>query len=389
MLAAERLHIRCGAGMDARVETLLRLIPERELTAIAAAASGHGEARLVGPPEASDIVSAHGDIRTIGIVRVAGMVETAGRQAPWSAVAKVIDFNVEPPAMNLWVRPETEALVYEARLFADDGLGFRPARCHHISYPEPGVTVLWLEDLSAARRAPFDLEQLAQIARQLGEWNGHHLGRDPRLPFAPSQDSVARRWSDMDLAAQFRDFLSMRDSPEVVAMYGDHPRELAVALRDALLAFKVRAIQQPRTLCFGDCNIGNLFWLPGETVAVDWASLTLDPLGVDAGSVIGSAITWGRRAMDVARNEGVLFDCYLDGLRTAGWRGDRDAVRRGYLLHYGSYFLGTAIFPAFLKQFNRSRIELRAEAKWEELPAINAPLVELIPGLLQELEELR
>ena len=389
MLASERIDIRCGAGMDRRIEALLRLIPERELTAVAASASGQADVRVSGTPEASDVVSAHGDVRTIGIVRVAGMAEATGRQVPWSAVAKIIDFNVPPATANLWVRPEMEAALYAGRTFADNGIGFRPARCHAISYPEPGVTVLWLEDLSQARRAPFDLEQLAQIVHQIGEWNGHHIGRKLELPVAPSQDSIARRWSDWDLAAHFRGFLAMRDGPEVRAMYGDRPPELVVTLRDALLAFNVRAVTEPRTLCFGDCNIGNLFWLPGETVAVDWASLTLDPLGVDAGSVIGSAITWGRGAMDVARNEQALFDCYLDGLRAAGWRGERDTVRRGYMLHYGSYVLGTAILPAFLKQFDRERVELRAEAKWEEIPALNAPLVELIPGLLEELAELR
>ncbi len=96
---------------------------------------------------------------------------------------------------------------------------------------------------------------------------------------------------------------------------------------------------------------------------MDWASFTLDPLGVDAGSMIGSAITWGRRAMDVARNEGTLFEGYLDGLRAAGRRGERDTVRRGYLLHYGSARARHRQLPAFLKKFNRARVELRAEAK--------------------------
>jgi hypothetical protein len=388
VLASEKLGIAFGAGMDRRVEALLQLVPAHDLAIVAASASGNANARLIGVPAASDIVSAHTDARTLGIVRLCAQAEAAGPPFAWSAVAKLIDLNIPPGPTNTWIRPENEVAFYAGRSFADDGLAFRPARCYFISHPTPGVAVLWLEDLTGAATTPFSLDQLGQIVRHLGQWNGHHFGGSPELGFMLGRDSIARRWREWPHDADLADFQSMRHSPAVTALYRLNSLELPFALRGALLACNARAVTHQHTLCFGDCNVGNLFCLPGETVGIDWASLSIDPLGVDAGSVIGSACSWGREAAAVARNERGLFELYLMGLTDAGWRGDRDDVRRGYLLHFGFYLLSTAILPAFTKHFPRSMAERRRGMPFDEIWAHDAPIIDLLPGFIDELQAL-
>ena len=380
--------IEIDAGVEPKTAEMLRRVTAADLSVIAAKASGVPEARLLVPLQATDVVSVHADRRTIGIVRVTGMAEAAGRSFGWSTVAKVMDFSVTPETPSLWVRPENEPAVYAGRYFADDGSGFRPARCHLISTPAPGVVVLWLEDLAHARHAPFALDELAQILRNLGRWNGLHFRRELTLPFTPGRDIVALRWDQMRFEEQLREFLDMRDTPALRDMYGSHSIDLPLTLHKLLLAVNARARTHAHTLCFGDCNIGNLFSLPGETVAIDWASLTIDPLGVDAGCVIGSAISWGRQFVDVARSEGELFGCYMAGLGEAGWKGARDDVRRGFMLHFGTYLLSMSMMPASLGRYGRDRVERRMETPWDDLPGRCAGLIDLLPGYIDELARL-
>ena len=90
----------------------------------------------------------------------------------WSSVTKIIDLAVEGQNRHMGsaTSPKNEELVYERGHFIGTGLRFRPAHCFHISHPGE-YTVLWLADLTGAKGAPFEVDELAQMARHLGEWN--------------------------------------------------------------------------------------------------------------------------------------------------------------------------------------------------------------------------
>jgi hypothetical protein len=383
----DRTGFAFSPGMSDRLRPLIA-VGRTELDAIAASAAGVPSARIIGAPDAAEILAANNDKRTLGIVRLVGEAEAEGRRLGWSTVAKIIDLGVVPDTVNLWVRPANEVAIYAGRLLPATGPGFRRARCHGVSHPRPGVSVLWLEDLTEARGAPFELDQLACMLRHLGEWNGANALNPPRLPFEPARDSVIQRWREWDYDGEFAAARATLHEPPLSEMYRGRAIDGAFALRDLLLKVNERALCHRHTLCFGDCNVGNLFHTPADTVAVDWAGLTSDPLGVDAGSVVGSSITWGRDFAEVARHERDLFEHYYEGLLSSGWRGERDDIRRGYLLHYGLYLLGTTILPLTLKRFDRVRTERRFDVPVEELPALAAGIVDLIPAYLDELPQL-
>lgn len=372
--------------MSERLQDSLDRIGRADLSAVATGAIG-AEATLVGAHQAERIVAANGDPSTLAVMRYSGRACVNNVEQTWSAVAKVIDTAV--PQRLHWVRSSDEIALYRSRHFAGGAGGFRPARCYHISQPSAGITVLWLEDLTGVRRTPFSLDELAQIVRHVGRWNAEQARRP--LPAIDFKDyTVFARWekAEWDLEREFAAFRAMDREPEVQALYRGRPLDVAFALRDGFLANNRRARGLPRSVCFGDANVGNIFATRDETIAIDWSSLTLDPIGVDAGSVVGSATTFGGEFIAIAANERELFGHYVEGLTEGGWRGQRDDVRRAFLVHYGGYLISNAILPAFIGKFPRDRIERRLGMPWDEMFHRHAGIIDLLPGYVEELSRL-
>jgi hypothetical protein len=374
--------------MDDRTTRVLAAVSDETLAKVAAGALGVPEAHLDGAPEFTEIRKPHAEDRTIAIVRVAG---TAGGQA-WSSVIKLVDLAI--PAAERVVGltlPENEELVYERRLFVEENLPFRPARCYAVTRPEGQLKLLWLEDLTGARGSPFALEQIAQMASHIGEWNGRHSGPLPALGIPIGRDAFVRRITGWNFGQRFAELDRYREHPFVRSTFrGSEP-----GILHSLLATTNRLIDRVlgarHALAFGDCSAGNLFHLPTQTVAIDWASLTDDPTGVDGGCFIGSNFSWGRDFMDVVRAERELFDAYLGGLRQGGWSGDPLDIRRAGLAQMAGYLLVTSITPSMLvagSDWLQSFLEGRFGLPTEEICARLSDLVAMVPRFTDEIEAL-
>jgi hypothetical protein len=377
--------------VDERLDSILHGCLDTDLNKVVAGSLEAPDATLAGQPEISEIAAPHNDLRTLGIVRVSGMARLpGGTTKPWSAVAKVIDLAVAPGVGAFWTHPENEDIVYEHGYFASNGLPFRPARCYHVSRPADAVKVLWLEDLGEMRRAPFDLNDLATISRHLGEWNGFYAARMPDLPFETSTDSYLMRWTGAGFGKLLEKFREMRDDPSTRQLYGGLSPDIASDLYGLVSRLNDGTRALPHSLAFGDCSVANLFLGAETTIAIDWASLTSDPLGVDAGCTVGSAITWGRSSFEVAASERQLFESYLEGLAAAGWTGNRRDIRRAFLGQYCTYLFYVAMVPATRTTgyFRREFLEQRYQATWDEIPTLQRPVVQLIPSYIDELKTL-
>lgn len=372
--------------MDERLTAILRAIPQAELERVAGGVLGTGSAALDGPPDLTEITTPHAEDRTIGIVKVSG---TAGGQT-WSSVAKLLDLSIAEPARLIGVTaPANEEIVYEEGYFSHDGLPFRPARCYGVSRPNDVLKVIWLEDLTSATPPPFSLDQVAQIARQIGEWNGRQAAQPQAVRFALRQDAYAPRFLRFTHVPFLAKLRTLENDPSVLAMYGDQSIDIAFTFFELMKLLLDRNLALPHSLCFGDCSAGNLFVLGGETVAVDWASLTNDPLGCDGGCSVGSCFTWGPDYAEILVRERELFGHYVEGLRSSGWRFDPRDVRRAAFGQLGHYICNTLEIPVIIGEKDwATYIAKRYGLPLAEIPERGRRAVEMIPSYIEELREL-
>jgi hypothetical protein len=212
------------------------------------------------------------------------------------------------------------------------------------------------------------------------------------LPFELPTNGHARRWKQSGFERFLARFEALHDHPYTQTTFDQLPRSIARDLHESGTALHGKVSTQKRSLAFGDCNVGNLFPTPTETVAVDWASLTLDPVGVDAGCMIGSAMTFGTRGSDIVGEEQHLFESYLRGLGDAGFEYERNGVRRAYLALLAVYLFYSAMMPALLQVpgefFTREFYEGRYGVAWERIPGVVRGVVQAIPRYVDEMRQL-
>jgi hypothetical protein len=374
--------------MDDRIAAIINQIDPHDIVRVASGALGR-HVQAVGPLTLSEITTPHAEARTVAIVKIAASADGHA----WSCVVKALDMSVAVnPRVVGSTAPETEEIVYEEGYFADRPSGLRPARCYLVSRPTPQLKLLWLEDLTGAACPPFSHNQLREMSRQFGAWNGEYLGRPPMLKFGLLRNTFVPRYLTWDFPTKLRQMSGMWNTPAVRAMYRDAPLSVAADLVDTMLQLIERCAGLPGTLAYGDCSAGNLFFLDGRTVGIDWASLSLEATGVDAGCLVGSSITWGRNFAAVALHERELFDCYLDGLRSSLWRGDAEAIRRGYFCQFGFYLSATLMLPINLNGtdnfLSESFFEKRYGMPAAEIPERAASIVDLIPAFTAEIRAL-
>lgn len=378
--------------MDERLASILQLVDGEELAAAVAGALGVRQVLDPGQVTYEAIDKPHADARTIGIVRAAGTASVpAGAARPWTLVLKLVDLGVEG-FNNSATSPQNEGRVYERGLFAGTGLKFRPARCFHISRPEESVRVLWLEDLTNAKGAPFEIGELAQILRHLGEWNAVVARDPPRLGFSIASDFPRRRWDQWNYPARVADLQRLDAEPMVRDLYARQPLSLASQFVAVLGQLVERSSSLPHALSFGDAPVGNFFCLPNETVAIDWSGLGNEPIGADGGCVVGSALTWGTRFADVAANERALFESYAEGFAEANANIGRQTLRSGYLAHLAFYLGTVAIFPTMVAGpralFSCDFFEKRLGMRVEEFGGVASGIIDLLPIYIEEARSL-
>lgn len=362
-------------------------------TTIARGVVGDDSATLVGTPIFDEITTSHNDQRTIGIVKVSGTAVSVrhGSHHNWSSVVKIIDQSIPANVAATWGFPENEQKIYEMALFTDDGLPLRPARCYLSQTIEENIVLLWLEDLTNTPQPPWTLQHFINAANHLGQFNGYHSVNDTELPIEITRNAFHLRASASPFKSNFAEVVEKIDSTAVREAYVETPvesgMELASVFEKALEAAKLL----PHSLAFGDSHSRNLFPVESETVGIDWASVAFDPIGVDVGVLIGSALTYGlEEAQLISRNERPVFDSYVSGLQSSGWVGDLKNVRLGFFAQFAGYLSIVGTIPVKLEQYKQRRafLEKRLGVALEDVPKHVAPVIALIPGYVAELRQL-
>jgi hypothetical protein len=120
----------------------------------------------------------------------------------------------------------------------------------------------------------------------------------------------------------------------------------------------------------------------------------MDPTGVDAGCLIGAAMVWGRDGDTVLKADGDPFSSYMAGLRSGGWSGDEEHVRRAFFGQFGNYLLATGTALTHVLDSTeraeqlRDFMEKRFQTPFDEIPDLLAPVVDSYPYYIEEISRL-
>lgn len=287
------------------------------------------------------------------IHRIAGQASIDGSPdgstRSWSLVSKR---RAPPPHPDLAATRghERAALAHQHALLPESGptAGLVAAGCYAVTRPPDGSVVLWTEDLSSLPMTPWTAADYLRAARHFGRFNAAPLARG-RVPSHPwFYSGFLRYWtgrmSRFTVATmppeEWRHPLSFMDVVEDLVTRviqlpetWDHPLVRA-AYPEPIAGRALRLWQRrhllldaldrfPRTLIHGDAHPGNLFRRPrpdgdSDTVAIDWDTVGLGPLGEDAGRLLGIALLrLGPDAPAARRLQDSLLQSYLAGVDEA------------------------------------------------------------------------
>ena len=264
-----------------------------------------------------------------------------GTQA-WSIVLKILnnpkEWGQDPRYWAYWKR---ELVAFQSGLLATLPIGLSAPRCYGtIEHEENGW--IWMEHIEESTGRRWALEHFHEAARQAGNFAGAFLGGVP-LPDTPwlSAPFFRNVFADGDWWATHMDPTALKNawqSPLVQYAFSDALRSGVLRIWAEKYRFWETIDRLPQVLCHNDFHRRNLMFRMGtngqqELVALDWAFCGPGALGMDLGELVAtSAYFFEVEPAEVGELEVTVLDGYYAGLRDAGWSGDTQVVRLGYLL---------------------------------------------------------
>jgi hypothetical protein len=289
------------------------------------------------------------------VSRLTGTATVEGQLRTWSLIRKQLvpsarrqaDLSTQREALSEYDYWRRELLFCQSGLCEDMPEGFAAPRCYHTE-ETPEECVLWLEEIRD-EIPTWPLERYGTAARHLGLWHGAYLVDRPvpDYPWLTVEMIEQRGRRQTDHLAHLDE---LRQHPIVRRGWPDDVAQGILRIWQEREPF-FRALRSlPPVLQHGDAGRQNLMSRTGakgepETVAIDWGYVGVGALGEEIAATVVSAVIWfrGVTAAQLPELEGIVLDGYLRGLRQAGWRGDPQQVRLGYLctvaLRYGPTLL--------------------------------------------------
>ena len=307
-----------------------------------------------------------GDIGTSisGIYRFQG---TAGDQ-DWSLILKVVGTTSDqdnPAEPRYWKR---EVLAYQSGELADLPGGLAAPRFYGVHPFSERVVGLWLEDVTDDAGRVWPLQQYGIVARHVGQFNGAYLTANE----VPAWPWLSQDWLREHVATSANNIARLERTihePETRRWFIDDDGERILQLWAERDNFFAALNTLPQTLLHRDAFRRNLFAKKDDrTVAVDWTYVGAGAVGEELVSLVHGSLYFGEVDINDARElDRIVFDAYLEGLADAGWHGDEQVVRLGYVtgsaLCFGLGYFGfnppAHIVPWLEQAFGRTIEEQR------------------------------
>lgn len=303
---------------------------------------------------------------TGGLFRFRGHGWDGAQLRAWSAVLKLVNQPAEeclsPQDFCYWRR---ELLAYQSGLLAALPEAIHAPRCFGILEQPPGAW-LWLEDIEEAAGQDWGLDQYQVAARRLGQLAGAYLTGAP-VPQAPWLcPSLFREfYADSGWWSKFTDPASANNAwqrPLVQAVYPEPLRARVLRLWAEKWSWIAANERLPQVFCHNDAHRRNLMLRGDQLVAIDWAFCGPGRVGNDLGELVGTSLSYF--AVDPAHAvdlETAVLAGYAAGLREAGWTGDLQLARLGYLISLALYWGGTLCCEIALAQPEAGRVNVEAK----------------------------
>jgi hypothetical protein len=277
-----------------------------------------------------------------GLWLFSGVGNDGPSSRPWSVVLKIIqspDQELPPTALDHWKR---EALAIQSGFLESLHGPVKTPRFHRVEETRNEVWI-WQEYVEDCRPDPWVLEDYAFAAHQIGIWNGTTSSRKafPEHPWFARQHY--KFWyTEANPARDFQFWLNQKH------IVGETRRRYDRLWADREMFYRVLDTL-PQTFSHLDSQRRNLFIRKGnedqdELVLIDWAQCGLGPLGSELFFLTGLSaglLDWPPAAL--VQLDEATFESYLRGLNEAGWSGDRDLVRLGYVACLSVWF--GVVFP--------------------------------------------
>lgn len=306
---------------------------------------------------------------TLGFLRVSATVQAHDADSTWSSVVKVID-GAADEEWGDFATPTREIEAYRSGFLADLTTGLQAAPCYRMDDRPDGTVLLWLKDMSGLDSPPWSVDQFVTTARHIGQFNGSWPERRiPEFAWIGKYETSDRRRLGIKFTPATRSRLEKtKQTREVTNAFSGVGFSRVVQLLDDLRQLVAATDGLPRTLAHGDCHARNLF--PDHssatnqvTYGIDWATIFEAPIGIDAGALFGSSLSWGMDEFETAfSSDQEIFGAYIEGLEDSEVELNRDAVRVTYVSAMAGYAIQIAGLPTLIAT-NDGRLEPRL-ARW-------------------------
>lgn len=246
-----------------------------------------------------------------------------------------------------------EVLAYQSGVLNQLPDGVVAPCCYAIQELPDGECRLWLEDIHEDQ-PHWTMEQHQLTARHLGQFNGAYLAGYPLPPpqswmltgrmhqwleiMAPDESKLFS-FAETDLG---RRWMPKQNVERLVRLW--EKRQTLLAAFDRLPTCFCHHDAFRRNLMLRKLENGTL-----ETVAIDWSYTGYGKIGQEIGITTAVALSFLEvDAANAKELDNAIFTGYCSGLRDAGWDGDLQLARFGYVVT-AALTTGVA-FSTFLAQ---------------------------------------
>jgi Phosphotransferase enzyme family len=319
-------------GVVMNTITQLQAVDQARLTPLVRQALGSESVSLIDWQ-----VAPHGGGAGQSVYRFVGSAHDRGKTIPWSLVLKVVPTPSSDDEPSAWRYGRRELLAYQSGLLADLPAGLKAPRCFGVDEHSGGGGWLWLEEIADAATGRWPHERFTAVAHKLGTFSAAYRTGRPLPEYAWLSQGWFRSIVTTATSA-ITQLPTLLDHPFLLPALPGDTASRVLHVWDERETFFTALDQLPQTFCHLDAFPRNLFVRHDSSgqihiKAIDWEYAGTSALGAELAPLVGGSLLFDETDLaTVDELEAAVFTSYLDGLGDAGWWGDQQLVRLGYML---------------------------------------------------------